>query len=94
MKIHVFQDWLTTAIPANSNSSLVYTVVGNKFWARMDEQIDCCGPSMCGDICTGKTITGSYSSLMNAMRFGDGNGGNGGGYRVLIFSWLLALFSD
>ena len=70
-----------------NNTSLMSTVVGNKFDSIFFKQTDCCGPSMCGlkdnsnsktTVCTGKTSTGSYASLMNGMRFGDPD--NGGGY--------------
>ena len=70
----------------DTNTSLMSTVVGNRFDSIFFKQTDCCGPSMCGlkdnsnsmTVCTGKTSTSSYASLMNGMRFGDPD--NGGGY--------------
>ena len=69
-----------------NSTSLMSTVVGNKFDSIFFKQRDCCGPSMCETkdnsnsttVCTGKTSTSSYVSLMNGMRFGDPD--NGGGY--------------
>ena len=70
----------------HNGTSLMETVVGNKFDSIFLKQTDCCGPSMCHvidssdskTVCTGKTSTSSYASLMNGMRFGDPD--NGGGY--------------